>query len=293
MNSNKLNGTIEIPIYIEEESPGHHPSTKYAIWDAIEFKTQFADVIIGKSSIYGDVLFLDKQLQSTSSDEAIYHEHLVHPLMNTLNNKLHKNILVIGGGEGATVREVLKWSSNNAIDKIDWVDIDGELVHACCKLLNWNQHVAINNPCVTYYAEDIFAFLKKTTICYDAIIIDLPDPEDSDDELYGLTFWKLIKEHLNVGGGISSHIGPVLPGNQEDKLRQGMHIIKNNLKKADLPEGVYYHTFIPSFQGEWGYWMSVPPVLNNSFPSELKIINTKTQTYAFTWPDYWFVPSFY
>jgi spermidine synthase len=324
-------------LVIEEVSPGHHPKTSYTITDSVVRKTKFADVIFGKSSLYGNVLFLDKELQSASSDEAIYHEHLVHPLMNSLVNKLHKSILVVGGGEGATVREVLKWAPRlskrfNNIDRVDWVDIDGELVTLCRKHLKWGQQSACNDSRVNFYAEDIFDFLKRTTRCYDAIIIDLPDPsEDKElhnpgyeadrvlecdlcdcdcdectcsdevvedtkktDNLYGAEFWKLIIEHLNPGGGIVSHIGPVSPGNPETyKTFSGYSIFEYHQRKNNIPNGYYYHTFIPSFQSEWGFWMSVPPTQSENFPIGLNIMNKKTQSYAFTWPDYWNIKSFY
>ena len=84
--------------------------------------TEKQDVDLLESPSWGKMLFLDGVLQSTTKDEVIYHNALVHPLMSSLKSR--KSILILGGGEGATAREVLRWP----VESVTMVDYDQELV---------------------------------------------------------------------------------------------------------------------------------------------------------------------
>jgi spermidine synthase len=101
------------------------------------------------------MLFLDKELQSASYDENIYHETLVHPALNCLTHIQNKRVLVIGGAEGATVREVLKWG--DSISRVDWVDIDAKLVEVCKRHLQYADAELYNHELVSFYAQDIMS----------------------------------------------------------------------------------------------------------------------------------------
>ena len=100
----------------------------------IEYKTDFQEVKIIEGSCFGKSLILDGKTQSTELDEYIYHESLVHPAM--IYHEIPKNILIVGGGEGATLRETLK---HNSVESVIMVDIDQELINLCKKLLK-NHH---------------------------------------------------------------------------------------------------------------------------------------------------------
>jgi spermidine synthase len=93
--------------YYEEVSPLQRSSTRYEVTRCLFSEhTDYADTVIVTNPDYGRMLFLDGELQSASYDEAIYHESLVHPVMNAMRHVDDKNVLVVGGAEGATVREV-------------------------------------------------------------------------------------------------------------------------------------------------------------------------------------------
>jgi len=259
-------------------------------------RTKFQDVIIADCPAYGKTLFLDGEIQSAESDEAIYHEHLVHPLLYSLCNVPYKKVLVVGGGEGATVREVLKWSAVS-VASVDWVDIDGDLVSLCREHLRWADDSVYNDPRVKYHAADINMFLDGTKEVYDVIILDLPDPdvdelvksEIKDDVLYGELFRHRIFSHLTMTGGVVTHCGPIRPGGDENKSRPGMAWVRDNLFK-DVELGMLpYHVFIPSFQGEWGFMMVSPsdPKKEVAFPAGMRVMDTETLAVAFTWPKYW------
>ena len=147
------------------------------------------EIVVAKSPTYGKVLFLDRELQSAESDETLYHEHLVQPVMNSTVDVAEKRVLIIGGGEGATAREVLKWSPES-VKEVVWVDIDGGLVEICRRHLGWVKDDVYNDPRLTYHAEDIRSFFATDASQYDVIIMDLPDPDcdelaKSDEDKYG------------------------------------------------------------------------------------------------------------
>lgn len=198
------------------------------------------DVLIADTETYGRMLFLDGELQSASADEHLYHEALVHPVMATCTDG-DLMVLVIGGGEGATVREVERWPN---VRHIDWVDYDAELVAICNKELGWRTKAV---AATAFHGKDIReAFPELGT--YDVIIVDLPDPDGEHPYIYTSQFWADLKSHLNPDGKVVSHCGPVHPWGS---IGEGYQ----RLRGVDLEGGRFYHQNVPSFQGEWGFIM--------------------------------------
>ena len=262
-------------------------------------KSRFCDIVIAESPVFGKVLFLDKEIQSAESDEAIYHEHLVHPVLNATAHKVGKRVLIVGGGEGATAREVLKWSPNS-VAHVDWVDIDGGLVDLCRRHLSWADDDVYNDRRLSYVAADIRHFLAETTMCYDVIILDLPDPDvdalkeihAAEDLLYGRKFFQVLREHMAPQSVLVSHTGPVAPGGDEEERRAGLTWIRQMSVENGLGDGHPYKTFIPSFQSDWGFWMSCAPSADSRFPDGLAVMDAGAQAAAFTWPRYYTSPYF-
>jgi len=263
----------------------------HALWAG---KTFCSETVIAVSPEFGKVLFLDKEIQSAESDEAIYHEHLIHPVMNAMGQGLR--VLIVGGGEGATAREVLKWSS---VAHVDWVDIDIPLVELCRRHLGWADDAVYNDPRLNYVGADIRHFLRSCSDVYDVIVLDLPDPDVDtlgtymvenlvDYPLYGTLFWQTLRRVLREGGAIVSHVGPIRPGGDAYERREGLAWVQDMAEKAGLGRGFPYHVGIPSFMGEWGFWMSVAPREDVSgLPTGLRVMDADTQRVAFTWPRYW------
>jgi len=231
-------------------------------------------VLIAESPAYGRLLFLDGELQSASSDEHIYHETLVHPVMASAASEFGTplKVLVVGGGEGATVREVLGWRNVS----VDWVDIDGELVDLCERYLNWALGVR-KDPRVHFYAEDICTFLQRAGN-YDVIILDLPDPDGDTGYLYSTSFWSDLSSHLVTGGRIVTHVGPVSPVASRSRYGPGFERVRATAAVAGLlftPAG-FYRIGIPSFQGDWGFAGAVKGSSGESFfRFDHDLINTR------------------
>jgi spermidine synthase len=262
----------------------------------------FCEIVIAESPVYGKVLFLDKELQSAETDEVIYHEHLVHPVLNATASREHKRVLIVGGGEGATAREVLKWSPGS-VAHVDWVDIDGGLVNLCRRHLSWASDDVYNDRRLHYYAEDVRHFLaSREESVYDVIILDLPDPDvdelrelrtrvsRNDYTLYSQEFWRVLRNHLSTNGAIVTHCGPISPAGDPWERRAGLMWTVDMGRECGLGVGSAYHVNIPSFQSDWGFWMSCAPSDHDRFPVGLAVMNAETQKYAFTWCAYWNSP---
>jgi spermidine synthase len=216
-------------------------------------QTAFQEVEIADSAEYGRMLFLDGELQSATADEAIYHECLVHPaiagVVATGRAASGLRVLVVGGGEGATVREALKWD----VAEVVWVDIDLELVNLCQEHLAWEGTDVLGSERVVFHGADIKEVLPGLGI-FDVIVLDLPDPDGETGWLYSAEFFATMREHLAAWGALVTHCGPVRPA---FNVGTGFQRIwrSSGLREVGLrPEG-FYHVGIPSFQGEWGFWI--------------------------------------
>jgi spermidine synthase len=281
------NSTVEPPHVItnrgfyEESAPLQRTSTRYEVTRCLySGQTDSADTVVIDNPDYGRMLFLDHELQSSAYDEHIYHETLVHPIMMTTAHISDKRVLVVGGAEGATVREVLRWAPNR-VAHIDWVDIDPTLVEVCKEHLCYATNDVYEDRAVKYWSKDIMEFLPSVVNKYDVIILDLPDPDPEQGVLYGATFWGLVRGALKEGGAIVSHAGPIEP-----QRHQGLDIVRGG---AGLGLGTAYHTLIPSFQGEWAFWMSCSPHRQDLFlPSSCAIMNDDYLGTIMHWDRHWF-----
>jgi spermidine synthase len=192
-------------------------------------------------------LFLNGNLQFSSVDEYRYHEALIHPVLEALPNA--KNVLVMGGGDGLAVREILKYQQ---IQTVTLVDLDKEmtkLFRSNDMLLKLNKR-SLLSPKVTVINADAFSWARAQSKTYDAIIIDFPDPSNySVGKLYTNTFYKIVKHLLKSDGIIvvqstSPYVAPKSYWTVEKTLQSvGFHTVP-------------YHNYVPSF-GEWGYIMAM------------------------------------
>lgn len=160
-------------------------------------QTQYQLVEVVDTFNYGRVLILDGIPQSSSTDEFIYHEAIVHPILCA--HPAPKEILIVGGGEGATLREVLK---HTTVQQVTMVDIDRELVDICREYLSDWHRGAFDNPKVHVLYEDGRAYLQTSPGRFDCIILDLSDPFDGSPatQLFTLEFYKLARLALRERG---------------------------------------------------------------------------------------------
>src|SRR6266481_8068312 len=138
----------------------------------VEARTKFQQVEIMETASYGKCLVLDGRIQSSEADEFVYHEALVHPGLLAVDLP-PTPVLVIGGGEGATLRETLKCPS---VQRAVMVDIDDEVVALCRQHLPEMHRGAFDDPRTELRHEDARAYLERTDERFDLIIVDLVEP---------------------------------------------------------------------------------------------------------------------
>lgn len=291
-------------LLMEPPTPGSHTHTGFRVSRCMWAGTTRtgADVVLAESPAYGTLLLLDGELQCTEYDEAIYHEALVHPLMHALADVRGKRVLVVGGGEGAVARELLRYGPA-AVAQVVWVDIDPDLVDLCRRHLAWADDAVYNDARLQYVAGDCAEVLRDgEQPPFDAIVLDLPDPAAADDAagiaaqgyLYSAAFWADVRARVAPHGGVVTHAGPVEPGRFAEARRPGLQRLQASMRSAGLAGlaggggGFPYHTLIPAFQGEWGFLMSVPPAhVSSPLVPDLKVYDAGWQAGAFHWPRHW------
>lgn len=207
-------------------------------------QTKFQRLEILRIGYFGKTLVLDGKLQSAEVDEYIYHEALVHlPLMS---HGGPRSVLIAGGGEGATIREVLKYPS---VEKVYMVDLDEEVVEACKKYMpEWHQNT-FDDPRVSLFFDDARKFIRDSDEKFDVIILDLPEPfeEGPAIKLYTVEFYQEVKEHLNDSGVVVTQATSVSVVNYRAYL-----CIARTMKEV-FPVVRPYWASIPSFYQPWGF----------------------------------------
>jgi spermidine synthase len=170
--------------------------------------SRFQQIDIIDSFEYGRMLFLDNMTQSAEVDEFIYHEMLVHPAL--FSHDPIRTVCIIGGSEGATLREVLK----HRPERIVMIDIDEELVDICKEhLASWSQG-AYEDPRVDLKFMDGRRFLEETEETFDAVFVDISDPLEGrpSTPLFTREFYETVFSRLSGHGCVvvqSETLNPV------------------------------------------------------------------------------------
>ena len=206
--------------------------------------TAFQDVEIAETRAHGLALFLDGMPQSAVSDEYVYHEALVHPAL--IAHPAPTRVLIAGGGEGATLREVLR---HPAVERAVMVDIDGELVDLCREHLAAMHQGAFDDPRAEIVIGDALAYLREHDEQFDAITIDLTDPDEDGPigALYGPDFYRLVASRLAEGGVISLQAYTFGTGRMAWVAK-----IASTLREI-FPIVRVYRAEVPSFKDSWAF----------------------------------------
>ena len=204
---------------------------------------------------WGLACYMDNSIQSAKIDERIYHEALVHPVMSSVKER--KRVMIIGGGEGATAREVLKWSGVEEVDMFEWDRQVVELFRN--KYPEWAQG-AWNDIRLMINYSDIFETIKtppKKSQKYDVIIIDLFEPCEQNKSQW-VTLIKSLHNWININGSIVMYAGmrnileSIQPYNKLTEMIEYTEVSKGHLiKDLSLAKDIIpYRVWIPSFSGE-------------------------------------------
>ena len=208
-------------------------------------QTEYQHVEVMDGATFGRTLVLDGKTQSTEVDEFAYHEALVHPSMIAHPNP--KSVFVAGGGEGATIREVM---SHRSVEQVVMVDIDKQVVDLCREYLPNHHQGSFDDPRLELHHKDALEFLEDTSLRFDVVIIDVPDPLEAGPAylLFTQEFYSLLKERLRPGGLMVAQSGPTGPAFYE----QCFSAVANTV--GSVFSGVYLsEAFVPSFGTTWGF----------------------------------------
>ncbi|KAG0337796.1 putrescine aminopropyltransferase [Podila humilis] len=157
-------------------------------------KSLFQDVLVFQSTSYGNILVLDGVIQSTERDEFSYQEMMTHVPMNAHPNP--RKVLVIGGGDGGVLREVVK---HEGVEEVTLCEIDEAVIRVSKKYLP-SMAVGFEHPKVKIHVGDGFAFLEDKVDSFDVIITDSSDPVGPAASLFQAKFFELMKNALHPGG---------------------------------------------------------------------------------------------
>jgi len=221
-------------------------------------------------------LFLNSHLQFSSRDEYRYHEALIHPGLSAI--PVPRHVLVLGGGDGLAVREILKYPQ---VESITLVDLDPEMTrlfstHPMLTALNQK---SFSSTKVHIINADAFPWIDSSAASFDFIVIDFPDPTNySLGKLYTTTFYKAVARHLSAQGLM------VVQSTSPMFARDSYWCIAETIKNAGL-KTYPYHVYVPSF-GEWGFVIAgtheySPPA---TLPAGLRFVDAKGLPALFQFP---------
>lgn len=188
-------------------------------------------------------LFINNNLQFSSHDEYRYHEALVHPGLAAL--PWARRVLVLGGGDGLAVREILKYPQIEAVTLVDLDAAMTDLFATAPALVELNRG-ALSSPKVKVVNADALVWLEQSREHFDFIVVDFPDPSNfALGKLYTSAFYRLLEKRLAANGLI------VVQSTSPLYARQSFWCVVTTLEEAGL-QTAPYHALVPSF-GEWGY----------------------------------------
>lgn len=222
-------------------------------------------------------LFLNGNLQFSSRDEYRYHEALVHPAMASISEP--RDALVLGGGDGMAVREILKYPS---VRSVTLVDLDSEMTTLFKDegLLRQLNKSSLNDPRVTIVNDDAFLWLKHCDRKFDLITVDFPDPSNfSLGKLYSDTFYRALARVLNPSGLA------VIQSTSPYYARNSFWCVVDTLRSAGFFT-TPYHAYVPSF-GDWGYVIAgkQPFAEAKHYPPGLKFVTADTVSQMLSFPE--------
>lgn len=230
--------------------------------------TRFQTVFLVDTVSFGKVLIIDGETQSTEYDEFIYHQALVLPAL--LLHEFPSSALILGGGEGATAREIL---NSRTIKRLIMVDIDYKVLEFAQKYLHSWHKGSFENQKMILLVQDARKYVEKTLEKFDLIYSDLPSPIEGGPayKLYTLEFYRQLKKRLNKNGIFAMQAGPATPFGFE------LHCAIFNTVSRIFKNVLSYSFFIPGYDMPWSFLIACDKkfelnenLINNRIKERLK-----------------------
>jgi spermidine synthase len=229
--------------YVEEFAPSelHHHALDQLYYSG---RSDFQQIAVVRSPIFGKMLVIDGDTQSAQVDERIYHEALVHPALAAASDR--REVLILGGGEGATLREALRCPD---VTRCTMVDIDGLVIELSKKYLPEWSDGAFDDARARTIVGDALQFMRDDSQRYGVVISDLTEPlEDSpSNPLFNDSVFGLIKSRL-VEGGVY-----VLQASTGAVINAWLHCKMARTLRRHYAHVVSFVTHVPAFDTEWAF----------------------------------------
>jgi spermidine synthase len=200
-------------------------------------RSEHQDLVIFENAIYGRVLALDGVVQVTEKDEFVYHEMMTH--VPILAHGKAKRVLIVGGGDGGILREVLR---HRSVEAVTMVEIDRAVVDMC---LRWMPSIAgksFTDKRANLVIADGAKFVAETDARFDVVIVDSTDPQGPGEVLFTEAFYKSCKRVLTKGGILVNQNG--VPFLQGDELTMTYRRRRKSFERAS-----FYVAAVPSYYG--------------------------------------------
>jgi len=214
----------------------------------VKGSTPFQDYLVGRSETWGRMLVLDGVVQSTEADEFIYHEGIVHPACYAAAAAAPvRDALILGGGEGACLREVLRWRS---LEQVTMIDIDAELVEACRQHLPRHHMGAFGDPRVKLvHADAVESLGALPDSCLDIVVSDMTDPVQGGPSTFCFTveYFTEIARVLRPHGVLAVQAGPASP------IEMALHAKVIRTIAAVFPFVIPYAVDVPCYGRDLGF----------------------------------------
>lgn len=229
--------------YVEEFAPTeqHHHALEELLFSG---RSEYQQIAIVRSPVFGKMLVIDGDTQSSQADERIYHETLVHPALAAASDR--KEVLIVGGGEGATLREVLR---SPDVTRCTMVDIDAMVLELSKRYLGEWSEGAFDDPRARVIVGDALQFMRSDGARYGAIVSDLTEPlQDSpSNPLFNDDVFALIKSRLLEGGVY------VLQASTAAVHNSGLHCKMARTLRRHYAHVASFSTHVPAFDTQWAF----------------------------------------
>lgn len=229
--------------YVEEFAPSeaHHHAIDECYFAG---HSEFQEIAVLRSPVFGKMLVIDGDTQSAQADERIYHEALVHPAMAAAVNR--RDVLVLGGGEGATLREVLR---SPDVAHCTMVDIDAMVVELSKKYLPEWSDGAFDDARARVIVGDALAFMRESSERFGVILSDLTEPlaDSPSNPLFNEEVFGLIKSRLDNGGIY------VLQASTAAAINAELHCKMARSLRRHYAHVASFVTHVPAFDTEWAF----------------------------------------
>jgi spermidine synthase len=204
-----------------------------------KFRSALQDVEVHDSAPFGKLFRLDGHFMTSERDEFFYHENLIH--IAALAHPAPARVLIVGGGDGGSAEELLKYPSMRAVTI---AEIDATVIDISREHLEAVHRGALDDPRVSIRIGDGFRFVQETSDDYDMIVLDLTDPGGPSTELYTPAFYRACASRLTADGAMTMHVGS--PVAHPDRVRATVAELRDAFGVVTP-----YLTSVPLYGGLW------------------------------------------